>query len=439
MTTAVARSGAPNAEDIFIKHASSTKNADPNKLRQYFSRCQADADGRITVGTLIHLAHQHGADFSKWRDRAQATPPAQLSPLPFSNMSNWDNEPVPNREWAVPDRIPLRQLSLFSGEGGAGKSYMTLHLCVAHALGREWLGSRPVPGPAMFWDAEDDESEIRIRLNSILKHYGATHADLVKGGFHLMSFVGRDSVLATVSRGGKVEPTPLYNQLLQAAGDIKPKMIGVASSANIFAGNEIERTQVQQFVSLLTRIAQTANGSIQLISHPSLAGINTGTGLSGSTQWHNAVRARSYLKSVTSTDGEQPDSDLRELVFKKVQYGGLPDSIILCYQNGMFLPVQGALSLDKAAQLETAKKVFLTTLQQYDVANRTVSDKSGRSYAPALFAREDEAKIAGLHAKILEVAMRGPFFKERKIWNEPSGKPSATHISNCKGRTPPGK
>ena len=28
--------------------------------------------------------------------------------LPFIKMSNWDNEPVPEQEWAVPDRIPPR-------------------------------------------------------------------------------------------------------------------------------------------------------------------------------------------------------------------------------------------------------------------------------------------------------------------------------------------
>ena len=378
--------------------------------------------GPRTIRTIFDLAWKHGwqRQFSPANDNRTQE---QLAPLPFSDMSNWDNEPVPNREWAVPDRIPLRQVSLFSGEGGAGKSYITLHLCVAHVLGREWLGSRPAPGSAIFFDAEDDESEIRIRLNSILKHYSATHADLIEGGFQLMSFVGRDSVLATVSRGGKVEPTPLYNRLLQAVGDTKPKMVGIASLANIFAGNEIERTQVQQFISLLTKIAQVANGSVQLISHPSLTGINTGSGLSGSTQWHNAVRARSYLKAPKTEEGQQPDTDLRELEFKKNQYGNLPDSIILRYQNGMFLPVQGILSLDKAAQLETAKEVFLMLLHQYDLANRTVSDKSGRSYAPALFAREDETKKAGLHTKILEIAMRD-LFKERKIWNEPCGKPS---------------
>jgi hypothetical protein len=41
-------------------------------------------------------------------------------------------------------------------------------------------------------------------------------------------------------------------------------------------------------------------GSVVLIAHPSLTGINTGTGISGSTQWHNSVRARFYLKGYKS-------------------------------------------------------------------------------------------------------------------------------------------
>ena len=118
-------------------------------------------------------------------------------------------------------------------------------------------------------------------------------ASCTDDGLHLMSFVGRDAVLATVSRTGKVEPTRLYGQILEAAGDIRPKMIGIASSANVFAGTENDRSQVQQFVALLTRLAIAANGSVQLISHPSLTGINSDSGLSGSTAWHNAVRARS--------------------------------------------------------------------------------------------------------------------------------------------------
>jgi hypothetical protein len=77
--------------------------------------------------------------------------------------------------------------------------------------------------------------------------------------------------------------------------------------------------------------------------NPSLTGINTDTGLSGTTQWHNAVRARFYMKSVKPEDGEQPDTDLRKVVFKKNNYSAISESIVLRYTNGLFLPLPGKL------------------------------------------------------------------------------------------------
>jgi len=225
------------------------------------------------------------------------------------------------------------------------------------------------------------------------------------------------------SRSGKITPTPLYHQLLEAAGDIKPIMIGIASSANVYAGSEIDRSQVQQFVGLLTRMAIVATGSVVLISHPSLTGITTDTGLSGTTQWHNAVRARMYLKSVKPEAGEQPDNDLRQLTFKKNQYGAVSEDIVLKYRNGMFLPVPGLASLDKLEQEQTAEHVFLDLLGRFTRENRFVSVKSSSNYAPALFAREDEAKRHALSKKVLEAAMRR-LFQAKKIRNEPYGKPS---------------
>jgi RecA-family ATPase len=230
-------------------------------------------------------------------------------------------------------------------------------------------------------------------------------------------------VLATVTKGGKIEPTPRYAQLLEAAGDIKPKMIGIASSANVFAGEENSRPQVQQFIGLLTKIAIIANGAVQLISHPSLTGINSDTGLSGTTQWHNGVRARSYMKSIKPEAGEQPDTDLREIVFKKNNYGPISESIILRYQNGLFLPVPGLGTLDRAAKEATAEEVFITLLRRFTEENRVVFHKTGRGYAPAEFAKEEEAKKVGLTSKNLEAAMR-ELFRTGKIWNEQCGKPS---------------
>ena len=341
--------------------------------------------------------------------------------LPFIDMSRWDEEPVPEIKWTVPNRIPRRQCCLFSGEGAAGKSTVDLHRSAAHVLGCDWLGVTPERGPAIFIDAEDPVEVIHVRLAAICDYYGVKFADLIKGGLHILSLVGEDAVLATASRSGKIMPTPLYQRMIQAVGDIKPISITVASSANVYSGNEIDRSQVQQFISMLTRLAMLADGSLNLISHPSLSGINTGTGLSGNTQWHNSVRARMYLKGIKAESGVEINAGgLRELEFKKNQYGPLGETFTLRYQRGLFLPV-GDTSFDQVAREVRADQVFLDLLRRFTRENRKVSTSTGKNFAPALFAQEKEAN--GISSKELEAAMRR-LFADGKIWNEPCGKPS---------------
>src|SRR5262249_13888506 len=89
---------------------------------------------------------------------------------PFLNSAAGTDTRLPPMEWAVADRYPLGHASLCSGDGGTGKSRIKLHLCVAHVLGRDWLGVNPKQGPALFIDAEDGEQEIHRRLAHILDH-----------------------------------------------------------------------------------------------------------------------------------------------------------------------------------------------------------------------------------------------------------------------------
>jgi hypothetical protein len=83
----------------------------------------------------------------------------------------------------------------------------------------------------------------------------------------------------------------------------------------------------------------------------------------------------------------------------------------------------GINNLDKIAREAKAEEVFLDLLQRFTRDNRIVSDKPGTSYAPALFAREDEATKLGLNSKNLASAMRD-LFKAGKIQNEPHGRPA---------------
>jgi RecA-family ATPase len=240
----------------------------------------------------------------------------------------------PDQDWGVYNRFPARQTALLSGEGAIGKSSTLLHLCAAYTLVRrraDWLGAVLDNGPALFIDCEDEEKVLWRRLAPIAKYYNVRFADFIAGGIELVSLVGHDPVLAFASRSGRLETTRRYNELLEMAGDLKPKCISIASSANVYAGSEMDRSQVQQFTGFLTKAARLANGIVVLAQHPSLTGISSDTGLSGSTQWHNAVRARGYMKGVKSEAGEQPDSDMREIAFKKNQYGKRDETIILKY------------------------------------------------------------------------------------------------------------
>ena len=136
------------------------------------------------------------------------------------------------------------------------------------------------------------------------------------------------------------------------------------------------------------------------------------------------MRARFYLKAIKPEAGEQPDNDLRELVFKKNQFGPMSDNIMLRYQNGLFLPVQGVGSLDKLAQEAKADEVFIGLLTRFTHENRNVSDKTNSpTYAPAAFSKERQAKTAGLRKIDLEAAMRR-LFEAKKIHVENYGRPS---------------
>ncbi|WP_407153912.1 AAA family ATPase [Bradyrhizobium sp. STM 3557] len=358
-------------------------------------------------------------------EKAETRPAVEApSPLRWLDMSAWDSEPVPERQWSIRDRVPLRQAGLFSGEGGTGKSIIELMKNVAHVIGRDWLGSLPEQGPAFYLGAEDDKDEIHIRLSAIGRHFNVTFREMMEGGLHVLPLLGQDATLCALTRGGNVEVTPLYKQIYEAAGDIKPKNISIDTLSRAFSGNEIDRVQVYAFAMHMQALAMVAGGSVTVLSHPSLQGINSGSGLSGSTAWHGAFRFRQYLKGVKGSDGEQPDNDLRQLEFKKNQYGPLGENIVLRYQNGLFLPESGISNLDQIARRAKAEEVFLDLLRRFSSQDRNVSDKpAARNYAPAEFAKEKEAKDLGLRKAALEQAMRD-LFSANRIAIEQYDKPS---------------
>jgi RecA-family ATPase len=358
-------------------------------------------------------------------DRALAPEPPP-EPLQWLDMWNWDSRPVPERQWAILNRVPLNQAGLFSGEGGTGKSITELQKDVAHVTGKDWLGSMPEMGPAFYVGAEDEADELHRRIADIATHYGVTFRELVEGGLHVLCLLGQDATLcAATGKSGKVEVTNLYRQLLEAAGDLKPKNISIDTLSRAFAGNEIDRVQVYAFAMHMQALAMVANGSVTVLSHPSLQGIASGSGISGSTAWHGAFRFRQYLRGVKATDGEEPDTDLRQLEFKKNQYGPSSEPIVLRYQHGLFLPVPGIANLDKLAREARVDEIFLHGLGQIIRQGRdAIAGSSSYEFGPSLIAELPEAKKERISKKDLIAAMNRLLAAEKIHIGRTSGPPT---------------
>jgi RecA-family ATPase len=320
---------------------------------------------------------------------ARTNDQAADAPLQFCDLGAWAAQQPPPREWAVLDRFPLRNVALLSGEGAVGKSILLMQLGVAHVLGKDWLSTLPEPGRFLYLNAEDEEDELHRRLAAVAAHYGASLAEL-KDHLHLLALAGQDAVLGYPDRSGLIKATPLFHKLTEAARDIQPKLIGLDTSADVFAGNENDRSQVRQFIGLIRSLAIAANAAVVIATHPSLTGINSGSGLSGNTAWHNSVRARAYMRSVKADDDSEPDKDLRVVEFMKSNYGPVAATFIARWKAGVFITEPtGASSLEKLAADTKADETFLQLLNKFTEQGRNVSEKKNSpTYAPAAFAAE---------------------------------------------------
>ena len=88
----------------------------------------------------------------------------------------------------------------------------------------------------------------------------------------------------------------------------------------------------------------------------------------------------------------------------------------------MFLPEASASGLDKLAREAKADEIFIALLKRFISQGRNVGDKrNSPNYAPAMFAKEPEAKDVKMRKSDFEAAMLR-VFKDNKICAEPYGR-----------------
>jgi RecA-family ATPase len=338
---------------------------------------------------------------------------------------------APSRDWAVKRIIPNRNVTLFTGEGAAGKSTLGQQLAASAVLGRPWLGNEVKRGRVLYLNAEDDLDEIHRRMEDIARSLDASldrFEDL-----HLWSLAGEAAVLATANERNVIQPTSLWRELERRVAAIRPVLVILDPLISMFPVNEIVRAQARGVISLLRGLAIKHNSAVVLSAHPSLSGTANGTGSSGSTDWGNAVRSRMFLERV-KCNGSEPDETLRTLRVNKLNYGPKGGDMHLRWRDGVFeleddAPVRSARVAAREAQVE---EIFLDLLDAYASEGRPVCARSGSNYAPTRFA--EDARADGASRDVLRAAMNR-LFAAGRVKNEEHGPPSKRSTRIVRGGT----
>jgi DNA repair protein RadA/Sms len=322
-------------------------------------------------------------------------PITPLAPFPLVDPSEWHGTVAQVRQWFLTGLIPHRQVTLLSGDGGVGKSLLGLQIGAASALAIETLGLQPRPGRVLYLGAEDEAEEFHRRLDDIAAAHGAVMSDLTD--LRILPLADQDALLSEPDPKGIMQSTPLWGRVDRFVKAWDPGLVVLDTAADLFGGDEVKRSQVRHFVAMLRTLAIKRDCAVLLLAHPSVAGMASGSGYSGSTAWNNSVRSRLYL-----TSGE---GDVRILKTVKSNYGKIGDEMQLEWCEGVFiLHDPSKPGITDGLINGRNDKLFVAVLSKLNRTGQRPSPNKSPSFAPRMIQKHPDAK--GTKVRDLEMAMQ---------------------------------
>jgi hypothetical protein len=298
----------------------------------------------IGAGSIYHWASQYGFNLREIREPQHEGPHDKKPRQDLFNDSilraSEIRGPIPEREWLLRDWFPSKAVSLLFGPGGVGKTLLIQQLANCVATGVDFMGIETSRMPVLAVLCEDDSLEISRRQLSINDWLGVN--EITGSGpdnLFIWPRVGEDNILVTFPSQGEDKPGEFYGKLRDAVEEVKQRadsdeiLIVLDTAADLFGGNENVRREVNTFVkTYLSSFCVAHNATVITLAHPSLSGLSSGTGMSGSTAWENSARARAYFHR------SEDDDDVRTLSRKKSNYSAIGDShdLTLLWQDGVY-------------------------------------------------------------------------------------------------------
>lgn len=229
--------------------------------------------------------------------------------------------------------FPRGEVTLFSADGGTGKSTLALAWAAHVACGRAWAGLPVEPGRVLFVSLEDPADVCRLRLRAVVRGYDLDAAAVGERVRIADGTKGMGALMAL--REGVLRPTEVLAELMGLLAHGPFDLIVIDNASDAFGGNENDRQQVREFMRVLRRLAVEADAAVLSLAHVDKAtvrGAGEGSRYSGSTAWHNSARSRLAL---FKRDG------LLVLVHEKSNLAARMDrEVPLAFRGGVPVPVE---------------------------------------------------------------------------------------------------
>jgi AAA domain len=263
LTAAVARSGAPNAEEIFIKYASAAKDADPeDALREYFAFCQKNPRG-ITVGTLLWLAQEHGAEFDKWRD-LQQEPPTPITWDPAKLRISYSN--VRHRRWLYGPYLMRGEVTIIAAPGGVGKTALTTGIATEIVTGVVLMEDK-IWGDnlkALSINGEDIKEEITRRMWAFARAHANKITQQAPDRFYT---IGAESFLQTNDRNRTTLDVSGFAALESLIAAVRPDVVMIDPLVVFCSGGDMNGPIMAQVLRKLKSLAIKYDCSMLVVHH----------------------------------------------------------------------------------------------------------------------------------------------------------------------------
>ena len=240
-------------------------------------------------------------------------------------MPSFETAPSPDEvddyqmEFLIDGWMPADCLTMLTGPGGIGKSYLSLQCVAALAMGYDAKtfalmpdsnpGEPNAPIDIVIASYEETRLEVWNRIKRICKTLSWPDYETLSKHIHYVDLQGMgpawgvptDTHLAIRSK-----MLPLGEYLLSESKKLGARLLVLDPSAAVYGGSDIARESVREFTSAINAWCREAECATLLIAHPP----KTGDDYAGSTDWLGSCRSMWVLRKEERTVGKGDDKEI---------------------------------------------------------------------------------------------------------------------------------